>query len=196
MYSQENEEQLILDYFGDTKGRFLDLGAYDGKTFSNTRALAEKGWKGTLVEASPQCFVQLQKLYAGQEGYSLVCCCLLPKRGLVHFWDCGGANASASQEHVDKWKAQTHFEPIYLSSVTVDDILLLKPGPYDFISLDIEGYSEDVAMTLAPRLKEFGVKMICVECENRPDTIREVMLQFGYKQVGQFGMGANRIFAV
>ena len=36
MYSQRDEELHILGYFGDKVGRFIDIGAYDGKSFSNT----------------------------------------------------------------------------------------------------------------------------------------------------------------
>jgi len=52
-YSQNNEQQVILDYFGEHYiGTFLDLGCNDGQTFSNTRALALNGWSGVLVDAS------------------------------------------------------------------------------------------------------------------------------------------------
>ena len=62
MFSQRDEEQVILDHFGDRVGTFLDVGAYDGITFSNTHALALKGWSGVCVEASPSCFVKLMKI--------------------------------------------------------------------------------------------------------------------------------------
>ena len=53
MYSQNNEEQVILNYFSNqNQGIFLDIGANDGITLSNVRALAEKGWKGALIEPS------------------------------------------------------------------------------------------------------------------------------------------------
>ena len=41
MYSQNQEEKYILKHFKDKQGTFLDLGAYDGKELSNTRALVE-----------------------------------------------------------------------------------------------------------------------------------------------------------
>ena len=41
-YSRWGEQDAILGFFGDGKpGRFLDLGAFDGVTESNTRALVE-----------------------------------------------------------------------------------------------------------------------------------------------------------
>ena len=48
MYSQNNEEEIIVAEFermGVTTGRFLEIGAYDGKGFSNTFRLAQLGWR-------------------------------------------------------------------------------------------------------------------------------------------------------
>jgi len=61
MYSQNNEEDVILNYFGSFVGTFLDCGANDGVTLSNTRALAERGWCGVLVEPSPKAYARLKE---------------------------------------------------------------------------------------------------------------------------------------
>ncbi len=58
-FSQNNEQEIILDYFGDFKGRFLDIGAYNGVDLSNTRALLELGWTGVMVEPNPFNLVDL-----------------------------------------------------------------------------------------------------------------------------------------
>lgn len=62
-YSQNKEQDVILEYFKDFKGTFLDLGSNDGVTFSNTRALAELGWCGCLVDPSPRAFNKLKANY-------------------------------------------------------------------------------------------------------------------------------------
>jgi len=52
MHSQNDEERHILDAFrGRPEGNFLDIGAYDGITLSNTYCLALKGWSGVCAEA-------------------------------------------------------------------------------------------------------------------------------------------------
>jgi hypothetical protein len=69
-YSQFDEQDAILAAFGlqpwqtnlspgNTDGRFLDLGAWDPITFSNTRALVELGWSGVMIEPSPGPFLEL-----------------------------------------------------------------------------------------------------------------------------------------
>lgn len=55
-YSQNNEQDIILHYFKDRKGTFLDIGANDGVTLSNTYALQKLGWHGVLIEPSEEAF--------------------------------------------------------------------------------------------------------------------------------------------
>ncbi len=52
-----NLGQIYLDYLGDkNNGYFVEIGAYDGVTHSNTLTLLKKGWKGHYVEPSEQIF--------------------------------------------------------------------------------------------------------------------------------------------
>ena len=170
MSSQYNEDDIIHRYFGGKRdGRFLDLGAYDGKTFSNTFALAEKGWSGVCVEASPQCFVQLQKTYQQNPNIKLVNAAIADKRGCLLFYDNGGAIASLCEDHMEKWKEYDAFVPIHVASICVGDLLEVFPSPYDFVSIDIEGLSLDAFQWL-PRLDSLGVKLCCVEAATPGET--------------------------
>ncbi len=56
-YSQNGEEEHILHYLyaiGLKTGHLVDLGAGDGVTMSNTRALLERGWTGNLYDGDPK----------------------------------------------------------------------------------------------------------------------------------------------
>ena len=56
-YSQNGEQAHILHYLdtiGLKKGHLVDLGAGDGYTMSNTRALLERGWTGDLFDGDPK----------------------------------------------------------------------------------------------------------------------------------------------
>lgn len=181
-WSQANEEEIILEFFkGRETGRFLDIGAYDGKTFSNTFALAEKGWKGVCVEASPQCFTQLQKTHRGNKNVELVCCAIGIKSRLSVFYDSGGAVASLSKTHMEKWKEdQKDFMEIYIVQVDVQQLLQLFPTPFHFISLDIEGESLDV-LACFPDLRELGTELICVEAlDVEQASVDEIMKTWGF----------------
>ena len=67
-YSQNNEQEIILNLFKGRTGTFLDIGANDGITLSNTYALSLQGWKGLLVEASPKAYERLVKTYEGKDA--------------------------------------------------------------------------------------------------------------------------------
>lgn len=166
MYSQGNEEQVILDYFkGKAFGRFLDLGAYDGLMFSNVRALADRGWEGVCVEASPQCFVSLQRNMSMMPKVKLLCAAVTwerPTNRLVYFHDSGGAVASMNDAHFDKWKTvQKDFTDIWVAQIHVED-LVNQFGPFDFLSIDLEGITYDV-LRKYPFHTE---KLLCVEVDD------------------------------
>lgn len=166
MYSQYNEEEIILKYFGSTVGRFLDIGAYDGKTFSNTYALAEKGWRGTLVEPAPVSFKALQDTYTKIKTESeLVNAAVGPQMGIFPFFDCAGdAVGSLSTAHMERWKEYCPFHKIYITVVTVQALLAALPGPYDFISIDAEGVSLTILEAFLQQPQTMvKTKLFCVE---------------------------------
>src|SRR5271157_1849364 len=106
MYSQNREEEFIVDLLdaGKRTGHFLDIGAYDGKTFSNTLRLVELGWSGVCVEPSPTVFPALLKLHAGNERITLVNAAVTAANGFIDFWDAGGdAISTTDQAHRAKW---------------------------------------------------------------------------------------------
>lgn len=50
-YSQAGQDRWVFEISGQKRdGTFLDIGADDGFTNSNTRGLEEQGWRGLLVD--------------------------------------------------------------------------------------------------------------------------------------------------
>lgn len=62
-FSQQGEQAVILKYFGDQRGVALDVGANDGITLSNSRALVGLGWSAVLVEPAAPAFRKLLQNY-------------------------------------------------------------------------------------------------------------------------------------
>lgn len=63
-HSQCGQDKFISEtYFkGDCKGVFVDIGAHDGMTYSNTYFFEkDRGWTGICVEPIPEVFAELQK---------------------------------------------------------------------------------------------------------------------------------------
>ena len=181
MPSQYNEDDIIKQFFGEKRdGRFLDIGAYDGKTFSNTFALAERGWSGVCVEASPQCFYGMQKTYDQNPNIRLVSAAVATENGCVKFYDNGGAVASMNEKHKAKWEVSVPFKEIYVMAITPYKLLEMFPGPYDFVSIDIEGDTLFVLSSF-PSLKELEVTLVCVEVDGgKTPRADAIMDRFGF----------------
>lgn len=173
MYSQNNEEQIILNYLGDSTGRFLDIGAFDGITFSNTYALVKRGWTGVMVEASPRTFVKLQSNVEDyKNNLTLVNACIVTDaERLVDFYDNIEATATHNIPNVEKWKQQTPFEMIAVMTCHHKTLLEKVGHMYDFVNIDVEGSSTDLFMCLYDELPD--VKIWCVEHDGNDKAIIE-----------------------
>lgn len=185
MYSQNDEERVILEYAEQIEPkRFLDIGAYDGIAFSNTYALYQKGWSGVYVEADLACFELLKKNLGGSPRTTLVNKCVDCITGRSPFYSSKSMVSTLSERHRDHWsKCSTHYDKIILDTIDVSGLLSLVPGPYGFITIDVEGI--DYVVLEQFDLKALEVKLLCVECnyqEERP-AYRKLMNEKGFKVI-------------
>lgn len=173
MYSQNNEEDIILKYLGNSTGTFLDIGAFDGITFSNTYELVKRGWKGVMVEASPRTFIKLQENVKDfKNNLTLVNACIVTdEQRLVNFYDNIQATATHNLPNVEKWKHQTPFEMIAVMTCHHKTLLEKVGHMYDFVNIDVEGSSTDLFMCLYDELPD--VKIWCVEHDGNDKAIIE-----------------------
>jgi FkbM family methyltransferase len=177
MFSQRDEEKYIVEFFERFQGRFLDIGAYDGKTFSNTRQLALAGWRGVLVEPSPSLHKVLKKRYPDESRFQIVKKGIGSSRGILPFYNFGGdAVSSFDKDHAILWeeKGKRSYTTLQIEVITVEDLLNQVGFDFDFINVDTEGWSWDILKTL-PFDKLHHLRLICVEYDNRDIEIREFM---------------------
>lgn len=152
-YSQNDEQHHILEYFKNHAprhgGRLLDVGAYDGITFSNTHALMKEGWHGVFVEASPNVFAGCRKNLEGLNAeLCLATVTVDPVTGLIDFYDNDAATATISKSHMEQWKRETPFNRITVMPVHYKAILSRFGTVYDFVSVDVEGQSADLFLRM------------------------------------------------
>lgn len=170
MHSQNREEEVILDYFKDFTGTFLDVGANDGETLSNTRALALNGWCGVLIEPSPKAFRKLKSLYEGSKKgcFYLYECALGNTNGKIILHESGallgtedvGLVSSLDKEEIKRFSRTVQYEDVEVKVFRWKTFLnRLYTKTFDMISIDIEGLEVDVLKQMD--LKD--VKLICVE---------------------------------
>jgi FkbM family methyltransferase len=185
MFSQNNEEMYILDYFKDKVGVFLDIGAYNGIKFSNTYALYQKGWGGVVIEPSPIVFASLFGLYRDKDNIRLVNVAVGKNSELIAFYDTNGdAISSSNLAHIDLWvrKANVHFSKIYIKTVTISEILDKFGYDFDFINLDVEGMNYELFLTI-PFEKLTNLSMLCIEHDNKISEILDKMKCYGFREL-------------
>lgn len=207
MHSQNSEEKFILEYFGDFVGTFLDLGSNDGITFSNTRALALRKWRGIFVDASPKAMERCKTLYNGHKGYYFYTVAIAEHNGKGVLQESGplcsptdmGLVSSMSLDEVKRWS--THNVPGQGRGVKFDPIEVktfrwktfynrLKIKKFDFVSIDCE--SQDLQILSQMDLTD--VKCICLEWNGKQDLKLEFEKYLnGFRVI--YTSGENLLFA-
>ena len=173
-YSQNDEQAIIAAYFDGRVGSFLDLGANDGETLSNTRALALAGWDGLCVDASPQAFAKLSALYAGNERIECVHAAIYSDNGSIvlhesdsHFREGDiGLLSTVVPDEMDRWLKTQAFEPVRVPCCTMGAMLnKVRLQRFDLTSIDIEGM--DLMALQQMDLGTLGCSMLIVEVNER-----------------------------
>ena len=185
MYSQNSEEEVIHNYFKDRNtGTCLDIGAYDGKTFSNTHQLILNGWSGVMIEPSLKPFEGLSNLYRDNPSVTLINAAISPTEvtnTLVRWWDSNGyAVSTMNERHRDLWAKDIKFREYLLPAIHINAVYSAIGSPYfDFINLDVEGMNYEILKTL----QLAGCAMICVEYENNRNKIIQHLVEQEFKLI-------------
>lgn len=145
-WSQSGEEAMILPWaVRHGQGRWLDIGAADGSSASNTHALALEGWPGVAVEPAAGYFAHLANLYADRPDVECVQAAVVTEPApLVRFYLSDDLVSTTDEAHVKTWGKIATFNALYVGAVTVAELLSCFPGPYDFASIDTEGTSVEL----------------------------------------------------
>lgn len=172
-HSQNDEERIALRYFGERMGAFMDLGANDGETLSNTRALALRGWGGLCVDASPRAFDKLRRLYADRTDVDCLHAAIWEANGSIVLHESGshlsaadvGLVSSLDKEETERWVTE-EFNEVRVPAITVmDAILRSQHKRFDLVSIDIEGV--DLMALQQMDLGAMGCSMLIVEVNDR-----------------------------
>lgn len=179
-YSQNDEEKFILEFFKDSPGRFLDVGAFDGINLSNTRKLLESGrWSGVMVEPAPQNFITLiQNCQPFADKVVLVQAAVCREVGLKRFWiDMTPDREWSTTVNPALAESGSVLQPIPMDiKVIACTMADLEPfGPYDFINIDAEWEDMDIFRSM-PELMVRRCQLLCIEpsCMKREEAIAEL----------------------
>jgi len=188
MYSQHGEQEVIVDYFNGTNGRFLDIGSYNGKTFSNIYKLMELGWNGVCIEPSFSVFKALID-NTKQFNVKLINGAVSPESNIIKFFDSNGDALSTSViKHRDKWKNGygSIFHEYYIKTITLQEVFDTFGYDFKFINIDIEGCSYELFLSLVPFIKEGilpNLTLICIEHDYKSKEIENILKPFGFNKL-------------
>ena len=167
MYSQNREEEVILNYFGDFKGAFCSIGENDGVTLSNVRQLALNGWSGVCVEPSTQAFSKLKKLYDGVKGIYTYDFAIGTHNGRMEFYESGthlnkgdtGLLSTNNEEELKRFPGTEYTKTEVKCFRWRTALNRFRIKKFDFFSIDAEGFD----MEIVEQIDFADAKLVCVE---------------------------------
>jgi len=199
--------QCKQDYFlnevifkGKKDGIFVDVGANDGVTYSNSYFFEkELGWTGICIEPLPGAFAKLKK---NRNCNSINGCCsnnnsveiFLNVDGYGEMLS--GLKSKYDPRHLNRLMNEVSLHGGSISEIEVicynmNDLLLNnRLLQIDFISLDTEGGELDILKTLD--FDNIGIKVIVVENAYNEPYISEFMKKKGFSMVKK--LDADEVF--
>jgi FkbM family methyltransferase len=196
-YSIDKKLEKYLDY---KYGYFVELGANDGYTESNTLSLEiKKSWRGVLVEPAPTQFLNCC-YYRSRPGNHLFCNACVPFTYDKKYVDIQYANLMSVSENlsteikdVEKHliSGRAHLintaRSIQFGAAarTLSSILDESNAPklIDFLSLDVEGV--ELAVLKGIDFDKYKFKYMLIECRNF-SVIEKFLKKYGYKKIDKF----------
>ena len=158
----ENGQDLFALFSNKYKrgGTFLEFGAYDGVTFSNTFLLERLlNWSGVLLDPIPRHFEEMK---LNRNCISIHAAITASKKEFVKILESPASNLSkpvSKRSITDK----THKVPAFTLSEIIDKYFPAKS--LDFLSIDVEG--EDLEILASIDFSKYEINSICVEHNNR-----------------------------
>ena len=182
-YGQNKEDMIIVDYLveNNLSGWLMDIGAYDGITFSNSRTLIENGWEGILIEAD---FGNAEKCRVNYIGFNAKVLCSAihhSQSGIIEFSSSNGDMVGSTETaHVKKWSKDVKFNKCLVNAISPVELFNTFGDVFTFINVDVEGISSEIGSSI---IKLFhNCKIICIEHDNNQDYLQRLGAQYGYNQ--------------
>ena len=167
---------MFGEVFNEKKnGYFLDLGAHDGISISNTYLLERKyRWTGICVEANPDSFQQLKN----NRRAICVHACLDATEGFVNFAKRDVMGGIVSADTDNKGVETKTDEVLRIKTRTLEDVLTENKAPseIDYLSIDIEGAEQRVLGGF--NFKKYRFK--CITIERPAEMLKAILKENGY----------------
>lgn len=185
----------IVEPFLPRKGFYLDVGAHDGRTSSNTFHLENDGWNGILIEPMIPKYFKMLEYRSHTANVFVNAACVSPNyaSSSLEMVYCDLMSFAPDISSVDEndWKMGSKqfmrpFEEqlsVFVPVTTLDLLLARLKAPHfvEFLSIDVEGAELSVLEGLDLSIYSFGV--VCIET-NAEATVLEKFAPYGYRKIG------------
>ena len=206
--------QIYEKIFGCTNtGTFVEVGAYDGESFSNTSCLADLGWRGLYIEPFCESFELCYNRHYYNNNTDAICCSIGTEVGEIELYQSFSHTICKDEEvkvsylsttNVNQtkivpqieWSNHFGFNTHKVQQYTLEQVLIEHnvPKNFDILVVDVEGNEEDVLNSFS--IEEWRPKMMIIEIEDEnhnyqkfPDFIescknlRKKIINYGYIEI-------------
>lgn len=197
-YSQYGQDRFVLETLlgHKTGGTFIEIGAFDGVSLSNTVLLEKSfGWTGICIEALPE---QFEKLKSNRNCICIQAAATDTSGGEIEFQSLSGASAMLSgrpdlyaRSHTlriagEQRRLGTSASVIRVPTVRASEVLRQHDlRMIDYASIDVEGGEfEALKGLLAPDIR---IGIIGIENNYSSRGPHEFLLAHGYKRIAKLG---------
>lgn len=181
-YSQYGQDKFLFENFFKEKnnGFYLDIGAHDGITLSNTYFFEKLGWDGVCFEPIPNVY---EKLKTNRKCRTFNCA-LSDKKGYEKFLVLEGYTEMLSgiYDNYDK-KHLSRIEDEQRSMGGTKKIIECQTGIFDdfnfpkhinYISLDVEGSELNILRTI--NFSKYSIDFMSIEVVHNHNEIDDLMI--------------------
>jgi FkbM family methyltransferase len=179
---QDHQDMIAYLYFkGRWEGFYIDIGANDGVSFSNTYVFEQMGWQGICVEPLPDVFTQL-KINRNCDCYNVAISDKIEENvkfikgfGQNTMWS--GLDEKMSNIHKSVIK-NGKYEYINVKTITFNDLMKDYPDVcfVDFLSIDVEGAEISVLSSIDFKKYQFG--LITIENNKEVEGLGNKIINF------------------
>lgn len=169
-------DRRMATYLGPTPGVFLEIGANDGFSQSNTYYLERvRGWSGILVEPLPSLHARCRRLRRASETVNAAC--VGPEGPLVvEVVDLDLMSVTLGEQDTDEEQARLRdwsVTAVQVRATTLSAVIDASSfDSVDFMSIDVEGAEASVLAGLD--LKRHAPTWLLIETAH-PDSIAEML---------------------
>lgn len=197
-YSQKGQDKYLNEklFKGKKNGFFVDIGAHDGISFSNTYFFEKNlDWEGVCVDPNPNVFIKLK------ENRRCICeqLCISDSNEKRPFLLCSGYILEMysglldnyDPRHLDRIDQEINLfggdkTVIFVDCSTLQNLLDKHHISYiDFLSMDIEGGEEDAIKSID--FERVIIDVIVIENNFNELRIKEYLQDNGYELVTHIG---------